>query len=212
VSAAVVNGAAANAAVNALLQAEARLLALGPRPFPLPLGPLAPVVAGAFSGMGRGDWVVASPRERVGATVRGCPVERLVEPTAGARPYKLAPVSGAPGARALHAVGLALGSGKPVLCFLGLASAATGATWEALNAAVLTGAPVVFLHVAPELRDDAPVGPQLAADLGATAAAFGIPVVSPADATAPAVEAGVAEARAAAADRSGPVLVTLTLS
>lgn len=201
-----------SAAVETLREAEARLDELGPRPFALPLGPLAPVVAGAFAGMGRGDWVVAGPRERIGAILRGCPVERLVEPTAGARPYKLAPVSGAPGSRALHAVGLALGSASPVLCFLGLSSAASGATWEAFNAARLTAAPVVFLHVAQPLRDDAPVGRQLAAELGTLAEALGIPVIAPADATEASVREAVAQARATAAERPGPVVVSLTLS
>ncbi|MEC8425653.1 MAG: hypothetical protein VX000_17825, partial [Myxococcota bacterium] len=64
--------------VEALADAEAALAALGPKPFPLPLGPLAPVVAGAFAGASKSDWVVCGPRERIGATLRGCTVERLV--------------------------------------------------------------------------------------------------------------------------------------
>ncbi len=196
--------------VQDLLAAEARLNALGPRPFPLALGGLAPVVAGAFAGMAKGDWVVAGPRERIGATLRGCPVERLVDPSAGARPYKLAPVSGAPGARALHAVGLALGSGGPVLCFLGLASAASGACWEALNAAALTGAPVLFLHVAPTLTDDAPVGQQLAGDLAAVGDSLGLATRVLDDSSQDAVQQAVADARAGL--DKGPALLVLRTS
>ena len=111
-------------AAHTLVAGEQALAALGPTPFHLPLGPLAPAVAGAFTAMPKGEWVVAGPRTRVGVVLRGCPPRRLTDPAQGARPYKLAPESHAPGSRALHAVGLALGSGKPVLCMLGLASAA----------------------------------------------------------------------------------------
>ena len=159
---------------GALAAAEAALAALEPRPLPLPLGRLAGVVAGGFEGMARRDWVVAGPRERVGAVLRGCPVERLVDPQAGARPYKLAPVSLAPGSRARHAVGLARGEGAPVLCFLGRASAASGALHEALNLAALTGAPVIFLVATVVLPEGAPVSPQLAASLTTLAEAHGL--------------------------------------
>ena len=105
--------------MSTLIEAEAKLAELGPTPFPLPLGPMAPVVEGGFTGMNKSDWIVAGMRERVGAVLRGCPPERLVDGRAGAKPYKLAPASEAPGTRALHAVGLAKASGSPVLCFLG---------------------------------------------------------------------------------------------
>jgi pyruvate dehydrogenase E1 component alpha subunit len=138
---------------------------------------MAPVVEGGFKGMKKTDWVVTGMRERIGAVLRGCSPERLVNGYAGARPYKLAPVSDAPGTRALHAVGLALGSQSPVLCFLGMASAASGDFHEALNAATLTGAPVIFLVTVMELGDDAPVGRQMATSPAALAEAFGIEVV-----------------------------------
>ena len=161
--------------MSTLIEAEAKLAELGPTPFPLPLGPMAPVVEGGFTGMNKSDWIVAGMRERVGAVLRGCPPERLVDGRAGAKPYKLAPASEAPGTRALHAVGLAKASGSPVLCFLGLASAASGDFHEALNAAVLTEAPVIFLVTVHTLTDDAPVGAQLATTPEKLAQAFGIP-------------------------------------
>ena len=120
-------------ATETLLSADAELAGLGPTPFALPLGPLAPVIAGAFRGMSKGDWAFSGPRGRVGAVLRGCTPGRLVDAAAGARPYKLAPVSDAPGNRALHAVGAALASGRPTLCLLGAASVASGAFHEALN-------------------------------------------------------------------------------
>ena len=145
-----------------LAEAEAQLTALAPTPFPLPLGAYASVVEGGFSGMKKSDWIVGGMRERVGAVLRGCTPERLVDGHAGARPYKVAPASDAPGTRALHAVGLSLATGDPVLCFLGMASTASGDFHEALNAASLTGAKVIFLVTLTALREDAPVGPQLA--------------------------------------------------
>jgi len=160
--------------VSVLLDTETRLAELGVRPFHLPLGSLAPVVEGGFSGMNKSDWVVVGPRERIGAVLRGCPVERLVDLHAGARPYKVTPSTAAPGTRALHAVGLALASDRPVLCFLGVASAASGPFYEGLNAAVLTGAQVTFIVTMPELTDDAPVSRQVAAEPSAVAKAMGL--------------------------------------
>jgi len=192
--------------VSALIEAEARLAALSPTPFPLPLGATAPIVEGAFGGMKKSDWIVAGMRERIGAVLRGCPPERLVDGRAGARPYKLAPVSEAPGTRALHAVGLALASGQPVLCMLGLASAATGDVYEALNTAVLTSAPVIFLVTVQDLGDDAPVGPQLATSPTQIAEAFGIPTVTVSGTT-----DAVRDAVSAARDSGATTLIQATL-
>ena len=163
-----------NPALTTLAQAEAALHALGPLPFPLPLGDHAPAVAGAFLGMSRGDWAVVGPRERVGAALRGCPMERLVDPGEGARPYKIAPTAGPVGARALHAVGLALASGGPTLCVLGAASSANGSFYEGLNAAALTGANVLFVVLDRRIPAGAPIGAQHAADLLALGASLGL--------------------------------------
>lgn len=185
-----------------LARAEEALAQLNPKPYPPQLGRQAGVVAGGFEGMSRRDWVVAGPRERLGAVLRGCPVERLVDPQAGARPYKLAPVSVAPGNRALHAVGLALGSGGPVLCFLGLASAASGSFHEALNLAALTDAPVIFLVSVTELGQGAPVSVQLASTPAAIAAAHGLQI-----ARVSGTRDAVRDAVAAARERGRPTLI-----
>lgn len=191
--------------VDRLAQGEQALAEAGPVPFHLPLGWLRPVVAGGFAGMRRSDWVLPGPRERVGAVLRGCAPERLVEAYSGARPFKVAPPSGAPGSRALHAVGLAIASGAPVLCFLGLASVASGAFHEALNAAVLMRASVVFLVAVARLDDRAPVGPQLAAMPAELARAAGLSVAE-VEADFEAVRAAVAMAR----ERGGPALIQVT--
>ena len=187
----------ASPSLAALGAAEAALAPLVPASAQLPLGPLAPVIAGVFTGLSRGDWVFAGPRARVGAVLRGCPVERLAGAATGARPYKLAPVSWSPGARALQAVGAALAEDAFVACILGDASAASGAFAEALNAAALTGARVLF--IAPLHRfagPDAPVGPQSAAGPLALARAFGLDAVEAAP-TEDAVRDAVAALRAA---------------
>jgi TPP-dependent pyruvate/acetoin dehydrogenase alpha subunit len=193
-------------AVLSLADAEAKLLALGPRPFPLPLGGMAIVVEGVFGGASRSDWMVCGPRERIGAVLRGCSVERLVDPARGARPYKLTPCSEAPGSRALHAVGLALSGNGPVICMLGTASTATGSFYEALNSAVLTGARVVFVTTIQALPDDAPVARQIATTPAAIAQALGIKTLSP-DATVKAISSAVKTAR----KNTGPTLVQITL-
>ena len=189
-----------------LQAADAALSALGPQPFALPLGPLAPAVAGAFSAMSRGDWAFAGPRGRIGAALRGASPARLLDPAAGARPYKLAPISDAPGSRALHAVGAALASKRPTLCLLGPASVASGAFHEALNIGALTGAPAVFVLLLQEITDDAPVSRQLAADPVALASAHGWHTQS-ANPTEDAVHAAVSAARAA----GGPALVCVRI-
>lgn len=194
-------------ATDHILRADATLTGLGPQPFPLPVGPLAPVVAGAFRAMSKGDWAFTGPRGRIGAVVRGCSPQRLVDPSAGARPYKLAPVSDAPGSRALHAVGAALATGRPTLCLLGAASVASGAFHEALNVGALTGAPAIFVLTLQAITDDAPIGRQLAADPVALAAAHGWHTATP-DATEDSVFAAVEAARAA----RSPALVCVRIA
>ena len=189
-----------------LTEAEAQLHELGPRPFPLPLGSMAPIVQGVFQGASRSDWMVCGPRERIGAVLRGCSVERLIDPADGARPYKLAPCSEAPGPRALHAVGLAIAGDGPVICMLGTASAATGSFYEALNSAALTGARVVFVVTEQNLPDDAPVARQIAGSIGAMAEALGLTVTRP-DPTPAAISAAVKRAR----EHDGPTLVQIKL-
>lgn len=194
--------------VDALRAADRALAALDPRPFPLPVSGIEAVIAGALAALGRGDWWVPGPRERVGATLRGVPVERLRDAFAGARPYKVAPPSASPANRALVAVGLAASDrSRSALVHLGVGSASDGSFHEALNLAGLLRPNVIFLVAVHPLTGDAPLGRQLAASPSALGAAFGLSVATVAGADADAVQAAVAAAKAA----GGPHLIEATL-
>ncbi len=195
-------------ALDQLAQADAALNAASPLPFPLPLGELAPVVAGAVRGLGARDWWVPGLRERVGATLRGVPLARLHDGFAGARPYRVAPPDPSPAGRALTAVGLALTAGDDAaLVHLGVGSLADGALTEALNLAVLHAARLIVLVAVHPLDGDAPLPRQSAASASALAAAYGIPCVQVDGRDAVAVRDAVAAARATA----GPTLIVAAL-
>jgi TPP-dependent pyruvate/acetoin dehydrogenase alpha subunit len=166
--------------IDALLEAEQKLNALGPLPFPLPLGASAPALAAAVMAMSKREWIVTGPRFRLAATLRGCPVERLVDPSTGAKPYKWAPSTLDVADRALHAVGLAISSKAPTLCVLGEASLANGAISEAFNVASLQAVPVLFLFITRTL-DGAPVAKQSACTPISLAEAYGISSVQTQD-------------------------------
>ena len=195
-------------ALNDLAQADHDLLAAGPTPMPLPIGRLAPTVAGTVTALSKADWWVPGLRERVGAVLRGVPLDRLVDGMAGARPYKVAPPDASPALRALSAVGLALANpDRFAAVHLGIGSVGDGAFTEALNLAALRQANVLFVVAVEPLGDDAPVGPQTAASPEGLAAAYGIPhtVVDGTDA------AAVHAAVRAALDASGPHLIAARL-
>jgi len=197
------------AAAAAVRAADEQLAELKPLPFPVPARGLEAVIAGGFHGIERSDWVFPGLRERVGASLRGCPAERLVDPTHGARPYRVAPTSGDPAARMLHACGLAMAAPETaVLCFIGQGSASYGAFHEALNIAALRWLNVIFVASTWTLTDEAPLGPQTAVELSALAAAYGLRVDVVEGADAEAVRAAVAEARAG----GGPALIEARLT
>jgi pyruvate dehydrogenase E1 component alpha subunit len=161
-------------AIERVQAADALLNQCAPTPFPLPIRGLEAVVAGTVSALERGDWWVPGLRERAGAVLRDTPADRLVDGTAGARPYKLAPPDTAPALRALVGVGLALAT--PDRCtavHLGIGSTADGAFHEALNIGALRQANLVLVVAVHPLTGDAPVGPQLATTPSKLAKAFG---------------------------------------
>lgn len=159
-------------AIRTLRHADAQLVERSE--LPLPAHGLEAVISGAVLGLQRGEWWVPGPRERVGAVLRDVPVDRLVDPSRGARPWKVAPADPAPANRALHAVGLAHATQRPALVHLGIGSTADGAFHEALNLTALLGAPVIFLVAVHPLTGDAPLGRQLATSPTSLAQAFGI--------------------------------------
>ena len=145
--------------MTSLLSLEQQYLALKPKPYAVPLGKLAPILEACTLAMSKRDWIVTGPRGRVAALLRGCSAERLASSADGLHSYKIAPSSLNPANRALHAVGLALSSQRPVLCFLGQPSTANGAYYEALNVAALNNIPVLFVVIAQDLTD-VPMSPQ----------------------------------------------------
>lgn len=193
--------------LETLRGADAALLGAGPTPFPLPVTGLEAVVVGAQRGLRRSDWWVPGLRERVGAVLRGVPLERLVDGLSGARPYRVAPPTTSPATRALHAVGLALAApDRAVLVHLGVGSAADGAFHEALNLAALTGARVIFLVAVMQL-EGAPVGAQLAGSVMSLGAAHGIRTTEVDGRDVAAITAAVTEARNA----DGPTVISAQL-
>ncbi|MCB9761044.1 MAG: hypothetical protein H6739_14490 [Alphaproteobacteria bacterium] len=164
------------AALRQLREADAWLAEQGPRPFPLPIQGLEAVIVGGYLGIESRDWVVPGLRERTGAVLRGCPKERLVDGFAGARPYRITPITADPAARMLHACGLAMADpDRAVLCFIGQGSASCGAFHEALNLAALHRLHVIFLARTWNLDlPEAPLARQVAGSLSAKALAFGV--------------------------------------
>jgi len=183
---------------------DAALAASDPLPFPIPAQGLEAVITGGFLGMERTDWIFPGLRERIGAVLRGCPVERLQDGHTGARPYRVAPVSTSAGARMLQACGLAALGEDQVLCFIGQGSAATGSFHEALNLAALKNLPVIFLCSVWDLTEpDAPLPPQVAGSLSAKAVAYGIQTQTVDGGLITEVLSAVSEARA----QGGPAFI-----
>ena len=196
-------------ALEQVRAADVELASTDPIPFALPARGLEAVITGGFLGMERSDWIFPGLRERTGAVLRGCPIERLRDGHAGARPYRVAPVTTSAGARMLHACGLAAADKGSVLCFIGQGSAATGSFHEALNLAALRSLPVVFLCHAWDLSaPDSPLPPQVAGSLSAKAIAFGIQARTVDGGLITEVLSAVSEARA----QGGPAFIEARLT
>ena len=104
-------------------------------------------------------------RARVGATLRGASVQRILNSLDGAKPYKIAPCSLHPARRALQAVGTAMGSTFPTLCILGDAAIAHGEFHQALDIANQWSCPIIFLLIRYPLTEDAPLSAQSKTDV-----------------------------------------------
>ena len=146
--------------MTTFVELEKQYLELSPKPYAVPLGALGPILEKCTLAMSKRDWLVTGPRGKAAALLRGCSAERLVSVTDGVANYKIAPCSFSPANRALHAVGLALSSKRPVLCLLGIASAANGSYYEALNVASLYKLPILFVLVQQNL-ENIPMSPQI---------------------------------------------------
>ena len=106
------------------------------------LGKLAPFIESAVLAMQKRDWVSVGLRGQSVACLRGASTSSISN---GSSNYKIAPSIGTPAARALQSVGLAVSSGRPVLCLLGNAALGDGHLFEALNLALLQNALVIFV-------------------------------------------------------------------
>ncbi len=159
-----------------LMQADASLASMDVQPFHLPLsGGKAELVAGTLAAMKASHWWLPGPAERVGAVLRGAPLERVAEGFEAMRPYRVAGVSGSAGLRALFAVGLGAASEDArAVVHLSEGSLSDGAFAEALNLASLLHANVVFV-VHRRRLEGAPVARQSAADADALARAYAVP-------------------------------------
>ncbi len=195
--------------LNQIREADAALQAAEPVPFPLPAVGLEAVIAGGFLGVEKTDWVFPGLRERVGAVLRNCPVERLVDGHAGARPYRIAPVSTSASTRLLQACGVAMANREDaVICFVGQGAASTGAFYEALNLAALHNLNLIVLAHSRDLSaDGSPLSPQVAGGMCSKAKAFGFATKSVDGTKFDAVKNAVAQARKS----GGPQFIEATL-
>ena len=105
-------------------------------------GKLAPFIESAVLAMQKRDWVSVGLRGQSVACLRGASTSSISN---GSSNYKIAPSIGTPAARALQSIGLAVSSGRPVLCLLGNAALGDGQLFEALNLAILQDASVIFV-------------------------------------------------------------------
>jgi TPP-dependent pyruvate/acetoin dehydrogenase alpha subunit len=196
-------------AVDQIKMADAALQAADPSPFPLPAVGLEAIIAGGFLGIEKTDWVFPGLRERVGGVLRNCPLERLVDGHAGARPYRIAPVSTSASTRLLQACGVAMADANTVLCFVGQGAAATGAFYEALNMAGLHQLNLIILAHSRDLNaEGSPLAPQVAQGLLSKAESFGFDTAKVSGSDFTAIQKAVANARKA----RGPHLIEAVLS
>ena len=161
-------------ATTLLLEADAAFQGMRPLPFPVPLGPLCPLMAGCLTALTDDDWWFPSLRDRVAATLRGVALERLLDPSQGVDTHRVAPADPTSARRALLGVGAAMtGEDHRVLVTLGLGALGDGDFHAALSLGGQQSAPVTFVIACPTIQDDAPISNQSASDLPALAAAHG---------------------------------------
>ena len=141
------------------------------------LGGFAPVLEACVRGMEKRDWILTGPRGRLAALLRGASNQHLLDNPNGSKNYKIAPSSQSPAHRALHAVGLAISSKRPVLCILGAAAIGQGAFFESLNIVAQKELPVIFAIIRPNLSA-APLSRQLSCSPLALAQTLGLEAVS----------------------------------
>lgn len=134
------------------------------------LGKIAPFMEAAVLGMSKRDWVSVGQRGQSVAALRGASVSTIAN---GSPSYKVAPSVGSAGQRALQSIGLAIASARPVLCLLSNSALSDGKFVEALNAASLKQAPVLFV-VLERNTSNMPISPALTVGITVLASALGV--------------------------------------
>lgn len=124
------------------------------------LGSFAPILEACVLGMEKRDWILTGPRGQISALLRGASPQHLLANSNGSKNYKIAPSSQSSADRALHAVGLAISSKRPVLCVLGVSALGQGSFFEALNIVAQQSLPVLFVLITMDLSH-APLAKQL---------------------------------------------------
>ena len=125
--------------------------------------------------MPKRSWVFSGTRARIGAVLRGSSVQRLADPLAGAKPYKIAPSSSHPARRCLQAIGTAIHTQNPTLCIIADAALAQGAFTQALDLAGTHNAPIIFLVIRfPLNKEGSPLVAQSNADLSSLCSSYHI--------------------------------------
>jgi TPP-dependent pyruvate/acetoin dehydrogenase alpha subunit len=137
------------------------------------LGGFAPILESCVLGMEKRDWILTGPRGRISSLLRGASFQHLLDNPNGSKNYKTAPSSKSSADRALHAVGLAISSKRPVLCVLGVSALGQGSFFEALNIVAQQSLPVLFVLVTMDLSQ-APLAKQLSCSPLSLAKNFGI--------------------------------------
>ena len=167
------------------------------------LGKSAQIIEDAVVAMQKRDWIVAGIRGQIVSGLRGQHADSIGN---GSRNYKVAPSSHSPANKALHAVGLAISSKRPVLCILGESAVGQGTLWEAFNIAALHTVPVCFLVIRPDLQS-APLAKQSAGSVMESATSLGIASVQ----VSPEQVASVVE-RFRANEHAGPCVMEVHVS
>lgn len=137
------------------------------------LGGFAPILESCVLGMEKRDWILTGPRGRISSLLRGASFQHLLDNPNGSKNYKTAPSSQSNADRALHAVGLAISSKRPVLCVLGVSALGQGSFFEALNIVAQQSLPVLFVLITMDLSQ-APLAKQLSCSPLSLAKNFGI--------------------------------------
>lgn len=163
-----------NDATARLAEADATFQGMNPLPFPVPLGPLCPLLAGCVLGLTDDDWWFPSLRDRVAGVLRGVALERLVDPSVGVDTHRIAPADPTSSRRAILGVGAAMAADDHrVLVTLGLGALGDGDFHAALSLGGQHAASVTFVVAAPTIGDDAPISAQSRSDLPSLAKAHG---------------------------------------